>query len=78
MPDDSLNARTCGGAPGAVKTPHPFVAPPLVNRKVCERDDQAASGTLIIAQPHSRQNLRRKSWAITHRASLVVFPFWRL
>jgi hypothetical protein len=41
-----------------------------------EPGDQSSSDqTLTIAQPHSRQNLRRKSWwAITHRASLVVFP----
>lgn len=41
-----------------------------------EPGDQSSSDqTLTIAQPHSRQNLRRKSWwAITYPASLVVFP----
>lgn len=38
-------------------------------------DQSSSNQTLTIAQPHSRQNLRGKSWwAITHRASLLVFP----
>jgi hypothetical protein len=39
-----------------------------------DQNRPAESGTLTIAQPHARQNLRRKSWwAITYRASLLVF-----
>jgi hypothetical protein len=38
-------------------------------------NENSKNVTLTIAQPHSRQNLRRKSWwAITYPASLVVFP----
>ena len=45
------------------------------DQSLSDQNRPAESGTLTIAQPHSRQNLRRKSWwAITYRASLVVFP----
>ena len=44
------------------------------DQSLSDQNRPAESGTLTIAQPHSRQNLRRKSWwAITYRASLLVF-----
>jgi hypothetical protein len=45
------------------------------SREIEPGDRSLSDQTLTLAQPHSRQNLRRKSWwAITYRASLVVFP----
>ncbi len=45
------------------------------DQSLSDQNRPVESGTLPIAQPHSRQNLRRKSWwSITSRASLVVFP----
>jgi hypothetical protein len=45
------------------------------DQSLSDQNRPAESGTLTRAQPHSRQNLRRKSWwAITNRGSLVVFP----
>ena len=45
------------------------------DQSLSDQNRPAESGTLTIAQPYSRQNLRRKSWwTITYRASLVVFP----
>lgn len=62
----------CSGR--AVNKPHPFVARPIGSRGKFVNENNE-NGTLTIAQPHSRQVLRRKSWrAITHRGSLVVFP----
>jgi len=47
----------------------------LGDQSLSGQNRPAESATLTIAQPHSRQNHRRKSWwAITYRASLVVFP----
>jgi hypothetical protein len=44
------------------------------DQSLSDQNRPAESGTLTIAQPHSRQNLRRKSWwAITYRACLLVF-----
>ena len=44
------------------------------DQSLSDQNRPAESGTLTIAQPHSRQNLRTKSWwAITYRASLLVF-----
>ena len=45
------------------------------DQSLSDQNRPAESGTLTRAQPHSSQNLRRKSWwAITYRGSLVVFP----
>ena len=45
------------------------------SREIEPGDRSLSDQTHTLAQPHSRQNLRRKSWwAITYRASLVVFP----
>ena len=41
------------------------------DQSLSDQNRPAESATLTIAQPHSRQNLRRKSW---RWASLVVFP----
>ncbi len=41
------------------------------DQSLSDQHRPAESGTLTIAQSHSRQNLRRKSW---RWASLVVFP----
>jgi hypothetical protein len=44
------------------------------DQSLSHQNRPADSGTLTRAQPHSRENLRAKSWwAITYRASLVVF-----
>ena len=44
------------------------------DQSLSDQNRRAESGTLTIAQPHSRQNLRRKSWwAISYRASLLAF-----
>ena len=43
-------------------------------QSLSDQNRPAESGTPTIAEPHSRQNLRRKSWwAITYRASFLVF-----
>jgi len=44
------------------------------DQSLSDRNRPVKSGSLTIAQPDSRQNLRRKSWwAISYRASLLVF-----
>ena len=44
------------------------------DQSLSDQNRPAESGTLTIAEPHSKQNLRRKSWwAITYRASFLVF-----
>jgi hypothetical protein len=100
IPHASLNARTCGGAPGAVKTPRPFCVTPIAlggksmnkngislrstyspsgeiepgDQSLRDQSHPAENGTLTRAQPHSRENLRAKSWrAISYRASLLAF-----
>ena len=43
------------------------------DQSLSDQNRPAESGTPTIAEPHSRQNLRRKSWwAITYRASFLV------